>query len=197
MTQKISIPEQTLSHDHSEGNGAPITDANLSTTDIATNNASTSKHGFLKKLTNTITDFMNGQGNWVKVISAKQMLLGNGGGGNVPASTTNYINLAASGLTAAAGRNIVVSEACTVTNLQMIMGTAQPASGNMVVTVQKNNVDTAITFTIPANAAPATFSDTSNSVSFVAGDTLNIKLVNNATAPSGGITNAGLLFTFT
>lgn len=40
------------------------TDANISFSDITTNNASTTKHGFLKKLDNSATNFMNGQGNW-------------------------------------------------------------------------------------------------------------------------------------
>lgn len=48
--------------------GAPswqqVADADLSFTDVATNNASTSAHGFLKKLSNTATEFMNGAGNW-------------------------------------------------------------------------------------------------------------------------------------
>jgi hypothetical protein len=44
--------------------GTATTDATLSTSDITTNNASTSKHGFLKKLDNSSTSFMNGQGNW-------------------------------------------------------------------------------------------------------------------------------------
>jgi hypothetical protein len=41
-----------------------ISDATISTTDITTNNASTSKHGFLKKLDNTATHFMDGTGAW-------------------------------------------------------------------------------------------------------------------------------------
>lgn len=47
-----------------DGTPVVVTDATLSTSDITTNNASTSKHGFLKKLDNTATNFMNGQGNW-------------------------------------------------------------------------------------------------------------------------------------
>ena len=39
-------------------------EANLTITDVTTNNASTSAHGFLKKLSNTATEFMNGAGNW-------------------------------------------------------------------------------------------------------------------------------------
>lgn len=41
-----------------------VTDATLSISDITTNNASTSAHGFLKKLDNISTNFMNGVGNW-------------------------------------------------------------------------------------------------------------------------------------
>jgi len=41
-----------------------VTDAKLSTSDITTNNASTSKHGFLKKLDNDSTHFMDGTGAW-------------------------------------------------------------------------------------------------------------------------------------
>jgi hypothetical protein len=50
----------------SMGAGTVLTasDATLTVTDVTTNNASTTAHGFLKKLSNTSTDFMNGQGNW-------------------------------------------------------------------------------------------------------------------------------------
>lgn len=43
------------------------TDAAITFTDVTTNNASTSKHGFLKKLSNVATEFMNGVGNWVSI----------------------------------------------------------------------------------------------------------------------------------
>lgn len=43
---------------------AAVTDAQLSTSDITTNNASTSKHGFLKKLSNVATEYMDGTGAW-------------------------------------------------------------------------------------------------------------------------------------
>lgn len=41
-----------------------IPEGALSTTDITTNNATTSKHGFLKKLDNDSTHFMDGTGAW-------------------------------------------------------------------------------------------------------------------------------------
>ena len=42
----------------------PAIDATAAATDITTRNASTSAHGLLKKLDNTATNFMNGQGAW-------------------------------------------------------------------------------------------------------------------------------------
>lgn len=48
---------------------APDSDATLTFTDITTNNSSTSKHGFLKKLSNVATEFMNGVGNWATISS--------------------------------------------------------------------------------------------------------------------------------
>ena len=47
-----------------------VTDAALTVTDVTTNDASTSAHGFLKKLDNTATNFMNGAGNWAAPSSA-------------------------------------------------------------------------------------------------------------------------------
>lgn len=41
-----------------------VTDATITTSDITTNNASTSKHGFLLKLDNNAAHYMNGQGAW-------------------------------------------------------------------------------------------------------------------------------------
>ncbi|GJQ37319.1 MAG: hypothetical protein JETCAE01_33290 [Anaerolineaceae bacterium] len=55
------------SHDHVGGDGAAIVEAAITLADNTTNNASATKHGFLKKLSNIATEFMNGQGNWAAV----------------------------------------------------------------------------------------------------------------------------------
>lgn len=52
------------SHDHAGGDGAAITDANLSTSDITTNDVSTTKHGFAPKAPNDATKYLDGQGNY-------------------------------------------------------------------------------------------------------------------------------------
>lgn len=58
-----SFANATHNHENSAGGGTLDEDA-LALTDVTTNNSSTSKHGFLKKLDNTATNFMNGAGNW-------------------------------------------------------------------------------------------------------------------------------------
>lgn len=44
--------------------GTVVAEGNLSFTDVATNDASTAKHGLLRKLDNVATHFLDGQGNW-------------------------------------------------------------------------------------------------------------------------------------
>ncbi len=49
------------------GSGANLTaipEGGLTLTDITTNNAATTKHGFLKKLSNSASQYMDGTGNW-------------------------------------------------------------------------------------------------------------------------------------
>jgi hypothetical protein len=41
-----------------------VVESDLALTDVATANAATGQHGFLKKLSNVATDYMDGQGNW-------------------------------------------------------------------------------------------------------------------------------------
>lgn len=52
-------------HNHQDATGGGmLAEAALATTDVTTNNATTSKHGFLKKLSNVATEYMDGTGNW-------------------------------------------------------------------------------------------------------------------------------------
>ncbi|MCK4827199.1 hypothetical protein KA005_66330, partial [bacterium] len=51
------------------------TDATLPFTDVTTNDASTAKHGFLPKLDNVMTNFMNGQGGWSAAEMSENMLI--------------------------------------------------------------------------------------------------------------------------
>ena len=81
-----------------------------------------------------------------------------------------------------ANMQAILPVACTVKNLFFRTTTTQPADGSFVITVRKNGADTALTLTVAANAAAATFSDLVNTVSFAAGDLINLSLVNNSPA---------------
>lgn len=50
-----------------DGVGVTVSEDELALADNTTANASTAKHGFLKKLSNVATEFMNGEGNWAAV----------------------------------------------------------------------------------------------------------------------------------
>jgi len=117
----------------------------------------------------------------------------------IAASTTTWIGV---GMTAGSNEQtstVIIPHAMTLTNMYLMHYTlTQPASGSQVITVRKNGVDTALVITIASGAAPTAtpYSNTTNPVTFVAGDKLSIRRVNNATAGSGGAFN-GLSFTIT
>jgi hypothetical protein len=103
-----------------------------------------------------------------------------------------FLSLAAN--TAENQRQIPVPYAVTFKNFFCFfgVGASQPATGSLVLTIRKNGVDTAITITIPAGSSIGTYSDTTNSESFAAGDLISVKAVNNALATSGNITSITL-----
>jgi len=84
----------------------------------------------------------------------------------------------------AAATSSLVSVSGTIKNLYFRVVGTQPASGSLVVTVQINGVDTAITVTAAAGSGTATLSDTTHTAAVTAGQQVTIKCVNNATAAS-------------
>ena len=114
-------------------------------------------------------------------------------GFNGAASPVTRFHSVASGLSALPNPcQIPVPTACTFSNFYFRIYGAQPATGSLVLTLQKNAVDTAVTITIASGSAIGIYSDTSNSASFSAGDTWQLKLVQNAT--SGSSTLGGYSF---
>lgn len=173
-------------HIASASNPHTTTDANLSTSDVTTNNASTSKHGFLKKLDNAATNYMNGAGNWANPV-APMLLSANGLVATIAASTTSYLAPFTTTFFAATN-SCITTLAGTLKNLYLRIGTAQPASGNLICTVLINGVASAITLTIPAGGAGATtYSDTTHTAAVSAGDRISFEFKNNATGASATI----------
>lgn len=101
-----------------------ISDATISLTDITTNDASTSRHGFLKKLDNNAAHFMNGQGAWATPSGG----ITNGAGSNV-IPKSDGTNLIASGLSddgtsATLSRYLKLTNAGAIATPQINFGTA-------------------------------------------------------------------------
>lgn len=59
------------------GGGGSVTDATISTSDITTNNASATKHGWLIKLANTATKFLRDDGTWQTIGGGGDALVAN------------------------------------------------------------------------------------------------------------------------
>ena len=97
---------------------------------------------------------------------------------SVTASATFYFSTRAFETTEAAGQ-IIIASATTIRNLYVSTSTAQGALGSCVLTARKNGVATSLTITIAAGAAAGIFSDTTNSVTFAAGDLISVQVVNN------------------
>lgn len=130
---------------------------------------------------NTIDFAITAKTSWIYMI--------NWNAATIPASTTHYNwigNIAAPSTTERAN---AFPKASTAKNLYIRIATNQPASGSLVCTLRVGGVDSALTVTIAANAAGGvTYSDLVHTVAIAAGDTLGIKIQNNATGASAQIT---------
>ena len=96
------------------------------------------------------------------------------------AGVTRYGNVA--GTTAESQVRTPVSSNCTISDLYVRTTATMNASASLKVSVFKNGTITAVTLTIAGGSAAGTYSDTTNSVSLVAGDGFVL-----------GFTNAGVL----
>ena len=81
---------------------ALVTDANLSTTDVTTNNVSTTKHGFAPKAPNDTTKFLRGDGTWAAPVSGSTS--GKFGVADSTGAYTYYTTLQAAITAATAGQ---------------------------------------------------------------------------------------------
>lgn len=113
----------------------------------------------------------------------------------IPAGLTRYYGFSdVVESTAELNRRIILPRACTFSKFYILTSNVQPASGSYVITILKNGVATSITITIPAGSAAGVFSDTTNSVSFAAGDGISIEVINNASANSANIVSVSILY---
>lgn len=107
----------------------------------------------------------------------------------VPASSTRFISPSANVFDAThANQTLVMPTAGTALRVSYRTNTAQPASGALACTLRINNADSTLGFNVAAGQAAQTGS-VSGSASWVAGDLLNVRCVNSATAASAAFTS--------
>jgi len=132
---------------------------------------------------------------WVNQTPVSKSILGTIIGLTLTASQTsyasfNYFNFNANELS----RVFVVPNACTVSKFYIRIFTAQPASGALVLTVRKNQVDTAVVTTIAAGSAAGTEANSGvASATFAEADDMGIKCQNLATATSANILSVSIM----
>ena len=147
---------------------------------------------------NSTTYDLSADRTWTIANNATSLLYQSQNATNTPASSTYYGCLfggALSIVSAPTLRRTPIATAGTITKLYVQTSTAQPATGSLVCTVQKNSVDQALTLTIAAGSAAGVFTDLVNSVSVVAGDLLGMKFVNNATTVSANVLSNQVILT--
>jgi len=128
--------------------------------------------------------------------SGTSFLTGTFAGATVGASGTVYATLTGGNFAGIENARItIMPQACTISRMYFATATTQPASGSLVLTLRKNNADTALTLTVAAGSAGNFFNNTANSVSFTAGQYASIKFQNNATGTSAQANAVALMVT--
>lgn len=112
-----------------------LSEAQVTFTDITTGNATTSNHGFLKKLSNVSSEFMNGQGNWATPAAGPTI---NSTNSVVPYRSSSTV-FSDSPLTASVPGSMV--DGITVTGA----ATANPATVTLAATGSDSNINLAVT----------------------------------------------------
>lgn len=168
------------------------TDANLSTSDITTNDSSTSKHGFLKKLDNNAAHYMDGTGAWSTPSAGSAISILAGGGTGTAA--TRFFPVQSSLAENATESNVMVFRmpyAATLSNLYAGVVVAPGASKSWTITVRTDEAvagtmaDTTLTCSIAdANIIAA---DTTHTPTVSAGKYVTVAMtrVSTASAPTG------------
>lgn len=144
---------------------------------VATNTVTTTTLGFLDATSSIQTQ-----------LNAKGYAMGGNLNGGIIAISTTYLGIGVGNASTSEATRRMCVVAGTVSRL--FLRTAGVMTGSMAITLMKNGVATAMTFTIAATSAGALYSTTSNTFTVVDGDELSIRIVQ-STANSIGVTSYG------
>jgi len=116
----------------------------------------------------------------------------------VPAGTINMTALTGGGYVNTGNefqRIYALPQTCSLSRWYVRTSATQPASGSLVITLRKNQVDTALAITIAAGSIGGTYSNTATSIAFSAGDLASVKVQNNAAANSTPVISLSIMVT--
>jgi hypothetical protein len=160
---------------------------------VASSAVTTTELGRLVGVTSDIQTQLNAKANSG---SGTSFLTGTFAGATVGSGATVYATLTGGNFAGIENARItIMPQACSLSRLYFATATTQPASGSLVLTLRKNNADTALTLTVAAGSAGNFFNDTTNSVSFTAGQYASIKFQNFASAASAQANAIALMLT--
>jgi len=157
---------------------------------VATNAVTSTELGYLSGVTSSIQTQLN-----AKLSVAQSILSGNLLGTVVAAGVTTYgcffIGAPVAFVSEFQRRNLMPI-AGTLKNFYVNNGN-QPATGSLVYTIRKSGVDSAFVITVAAGSLSGVFSNTTSTLSVVAGDFIGIKITNNASTGSGAIIGVSIV----
>jgi hypothetical protein len=168
------------------GAATTITTADLTASRVLVSDASGKVAA--NAVTTTTLGFLDATSSIQTQLNAKGYAMSGNLNGTAIAVSTTYIGIGTgtTNTTETARRTSVL--AGTVSRL--FLRTAGVMTGTMAITLMKNGVATAMTFTIAATSAGALYSTTSNTFTVVDGDELSIRIVQ-STATSSGVLSFG------
>jgi hypothetical protein len=144
---------------------------------VATNAVTTTTLGFLDATSSIQTQ-----------LNAKGYAMAGNLNGSAIALTTTYIGIGTG--TTSTNETARRTSVLAGTVSRLFLRTSGVMTGSMAITLMKNGVATAMTFTIPAASAGGLYSTTSNTFTVVDGDELSIRIVQ-STAISSGVAAFG------
>lgn len=197
---------------------APITGGTITTSGtIGITQATTSTDGYLSSTDwntfnnkqNAITLTTTGSGGSATLVGSTLNIpqyAGQGSGtsfsfgiiGNttVGAGVTTYVSIVGSSYSGLEFfRMIPTPQNCSFSRFYIYITSTQPATGSLVITLRKNQVDTALAITIAAGSVSGRYSNTATSVAFAANDWNSVKIQNNATSASAVTASLSIMVT--
>lgn len=118
------------------------------------------------------------------------------GNTSVGAGVTTYVSIIGYPYTATEPlRMIPTPQNCSFSRFYFYIISNQPATGSLVITLRKNQVDTALAITIAAGSVSGRYSNVATSVAFASNDWSSVKIQNNASSASAVTASLSIMIT--